>query len=103
MFSSVADGDGAAVSGEGEKSPEETDAVCGHAASVESHRTTGGCVIKHTRQLRDLHDSHRCIDRSSVVGFRSWRTVWFSLWPDASSLPTVSAASGGFNSEVTKM
>lgn len=24
------------------------------------------------------------------VCFRSWRTVWFSLWPDAPSLPTVS-------------
>lgn len=24
------------------------------------------------------------------VCFRSWRTVWFSLWPGASSLPTVS-------------
>lgn len=29
---------------------------------------------------------------SFVVCFRSWRTVWCSLWLDASSLPTVRAA-----------
>lgn len=40
-FSPVRDGVYAAVSGEGEKSPEEADCVCGHSASVQPHRAPG--------------------------------------------------------------
>lgn len=41
LFSSVRDGVGAAVGGEGEESPEEAGGVCGRPASVQPHRATG--------------------------------------------------------------
>lgn len=101
LFSSVRDGVGVAVSGKGEESPEEADGVCGRSAPVESHRTTGEywsrrkdarCRLIHTVTV----PPKKSLEMTFVACFRSWRTVWFSLWLDVSSLPTVSDASWGF-------
>lgn len=87
--SSVRDGVHAAVIGEGQEIPEEEICVCGHSASVHPDRKTG----ETPRDIWEISLTLKRENRSKLTfccGFRSWRIVWFSLWPDVPSQPIVS-------------